>query len=433
MRVSEFLTDLGWTLAAEKCNYQPARIVKFLGWQLDLQTQTISMTRKRRQGLLDRLHSTLQTATLRATMACRELASLLGELNFLREQFPTAALYTNRLNAAKSRAVRRGGWCGRVRLTPQLSGELKWWLRTIAHNTPRRWTMEHPTATITTDASHSGWGAVIETSDREAIYEWGSWPTQGAPTTSNARELMAILLGLKAATHLIDNGSAVLIRSDNTAAVFSVRKWRGCRTRIPTLRKMARLAVRRSWQLTTQYLPGAQNGAADSLSRMGASCEFALTTESLATVETMMGQPFTLDVFATRDTTRLDRYCTLDRTDEEATAIDGLSISWEGEVVLLHPPPALILRTIRKASEERTSGVLIVPSWRGQIWFPALQAMSEARVDLGTYEAAVNKSDMMTRQGWLLPPGNVHAHRLGTRTMMGRSSLTSSPEQADCL
>jgi hypothetical protein len=197
--------------------------------------------------------------------------------------------------------------------------------------------------------------------------------------------------------------------------VFALRRWRSGQNRIVTLRRIANLLASRSCTIIPLYLPGRQNDTADELSRMGSAGEYMLTTESWQTVKDMVAPELTLDVFASRATPLLPRYCTLNRGDPEATAVDGLSVTWSNDIVLLHPPPTLILPTIQKALEERPTGVLVLPDWRGQPWFPLLQALSEGETNLGPYQTATTRTAEMTRRGWLLPPGCLHAHILGRR------------------
>jgi ribonuclease HI len=330
-----------------------------------------------------------------------------------------------KLNAAKCSAVRRGGWDGSVTLTPALRGEVKWWIRSIAHNSPRAWFTTTPNATMTTDASPSGWGATWEQHDREPAYAWGAWSPLQRRMTSNIKELTAILLGLREWIRLLPSGSALIVRSDNTAAVFTLQRWRGGQNRIATLRRIANLLSSRGISIRPVYLPGKQNETADELSRMGSAGEYSLTMASLRAVKDMVSSELTLDVFASAQTRQLPRYCSLKRDDPNTVAVDGFRADWRNEVVLLHPPPNLILPTIRKAMEEQARGVLVVPEWKGQPWFPLLETLSTRRLVLGPYQTAVTRTPLMTSRGWLLPPGNVVACTMDGRTTTERCSSTN--------
>jgi hypothetical protein len=265
----------------------------------------------------------------------------------------------------------------------------------------------------------------MERPEQETQYLWGVWTAQQRQKTSNEKELMAIERAIRASIRLLPGGSSLMIRSDNTAAVFGIRRWRGEAKRVPLLRKIGNMGRQVEATIQATYLPGAQNGAADSLSRMGSAGEYYMTTVTIQKLVSKWNIYPTLDVFASETTARVHRYCTKDPNDERAVAVDGLNADWTEEVVLLHPPPALILRTLRKAMQETARGLLIVPSWKGQSWYPLLQSISTGMMDLGPYPTAVQRTAEMINRGWRLPPGNLHAHILGTKTTVGKSSSTS--------
>jgi ribonuclease HI len=415
-RIKRLLTDLGLTLSPSKCHDQPRQQVKFLGWELDFQKQEISTPRDRRRTLLENLANLQTAASLRQTTPCRKLASLLGTLNFLRIQIPAASLYMGRLNRLKTVGVRKNGWNGKLTVTPMVQGEIKWWRKTLVHNTPHCWTQRPTVATLTTDASPSGWGATWQERDNDPIYRWGTWPRATASWTSNRRELTAILRAIKALTRSACGGTTICLQSDNTAAVFAIKGWKTSENRIPLLRKLWNLLQHRGLRLTAQYLPGSLNGTADRLSRMGASGEYYTTMEILEKAQKRWEIYPTLDAFASRETARLPRYCTKARNDAGALAVDGLAQSWREEVVLLHPPPALILRTVRKAMAEQARGLLLIPNWMGQTWTPLVHQLSAAVMDLGPYETVTRRAPTMMDHDWLLPPGRLTAHLMAERT-----------------
>jgi ribonuclease HI len=423
-QVKQNLIDLGWMLSAEKCHLIPEHTIQFLGWELDLTTLSLRTTRKRRAAILTDLHTMLQRATNRQTMPVKHLAAHLGKLNFLRTQIPTASLYMVQLNATKNKAVRSNGWTGLARLTPAHKGELKRWLRTLTHNTPHAWKPQRKTAVLTSDASPWGWGATWQLQGEET-YHWGHWSTEETKMTSNQKELTAVLRAMEAVAHSIPTDSCIIIRSDNTAATHALRRWRGQRARTQVLRQLANLLHRTRCTIEAQYLPGVENETADKLSRMGSSGDYELTEESFSKVKTAIQQELTLDAFANRQTKKLSRYYTIDRHDPEALGVDGLRMPWDHEVLLLHPPPALILPTIKRMIAERPTAVLIIPDWRGQSWFPLLETLQATKTDLGPFQTAMRRSPTMQAHGWLLPPGRALAITTDTKTMMGSSSSTS--------
>jgi hypothetical protein len=185
------------------------------------------------------------------------------------------------------------------------------------------------------------------------------------------------------------------------------------------------MCQRNRWTLTPEHIPGIDNSETDALSRMGASSEYHMSNSTWKTIQHRMTTQATLDVFASRSTHMLHRYMTLNSYDGRACAVDGLSASWEGEVVLLHPPLNLIFSTLRKAQLTQAKGVIIVPDWRGQPWFPLLQQLSQDELPLGPYVQTMTKTRAMTAKGLLLPPGNVTAHFLGMKMTVGKNYSTS--------
>jgi ribonuclease HI len=321
--------------------------------------------------------------------------------------------------------VRRFGWNASVTLTPTVSGELKWWSKTLSHNAPQSLRRTAPGATLVTDASPWGWGASLRVDGQEDVRAWDVWGESEQKLTSNHREFLAILLSLKNLQAKLARITAIRIRSDNTTAVYNILRWRGVRQRIPALRELWNLCRRNNWTLTPEHLPGVDNSEADALSRMGPSSEFHLNWATWRAIQERMTEQATLDVFASRMTHMLPRYMTLSIYDARACAVDGLSASWEGEVVLLHPPLNLICSTLRKAELTRAKGVIVLPDWRGQPWFSLLQRLSQGEYQLGPYTETMTRSATMIAKGLLLPPGIATTHFLGMKMTEAKSCLTN--------
>jgi ribonuclease HI len=425
MNTVTHLISLGWTISWEKCRLIPQQTIEFVGWLFDFRTMTLRTTRHRRVDLLQQVHEFNQMALRRERTPVRRLAKLLGSLNFLRLQVEAASLYMSVMNMVKTRTVKRAGWTASLRLTPIICGELKWWLRTLSHNTPHQLRAPTPDTTLVTDASPEGWGACLQRPDTEVVREWGVWPAEFNRLSSNYNEFMAILLALKSLRGHLSHTRTIRVLSDNTTAVFNIRRWKGVRQRVTALRLLHNLCLQMRWTLISQHIPGAGNGDADALSRMGSTGEYYLSTRMVNRILQLMPRAPTLDVFASRATHVLPRYMTLDRFDGGAVAIDGLSASWADEIVWLHPPLNLILRTLRIVETTRATGVIVVPDWRGQPWFPLLQRLSQDQLPLGSFVETMTKTPAMTERGLLLPPGNAMAHFLGMKMMPEKSCSTT--------
>jgi hypothetical protein len=158
---------------------------------------------------------------------------------------------------------------------------------------------------------------------------------------------------------------------------------------------------------------------------MGGSSEFRVTEQTWNRVLGRMRPRPTLDVFASRATHVLPRYSTLDHCDGEALAIDGLRVSWQGEVPWLHPPLNLILTTLRQVEHVGARGAILVPDWRGQAWYPLLQQLSNDCMTLGSFCETMIQTPEMRDRGWRLPPGNAQVHFLGMKMMEEKTYSTS--------
>jgi hypothetical protein len=134
------------------------------------------MTAARRTQTRAALEEWHDKAVNRTSTPVRELAALLGKLNFLRLQFPEASLHMKRMDELKMGITQRRGWTAECRPHPGLLGEIKWWMQKVTQNTPARFQPPRQEATITTDASPHGWGALYQDNDEEeGVRTFGFW------------------------------------------------------------------------------------------------------------------------------------------------------------------------------------------------------------------------------------------------------------------
>jgi hypothetical protein len=83
----------------------------------------------------------------------RDLARLLGTLNFTRLQFPQASLHMHMLNRVKSKAVNKEDWEARIVIHKGTLREINWWKDVIRINKPKPLVLLPFQASMTTDAS----------------------------------------------------------------------------------------------------------------------------------------------------------------------------------------------------------------------------------------------------------------------------------------
>jgi hypothetical protein len=101
---------------------------------------------------------------------------------------------------------------------------------------------------------------------------------------------------------------------------------------------------------------------ADAISKGIDTDNWEITGDDVAHLSALFG-PFTVDLFATRQNAKCERFYS--RSWEEGSAgVDAFAWDWAGECIYAAPPVTLVLRLIRKAAASACSGVLIIPLWK---------------------------------------------------------------------
>ena len=81
-----------------------------------------------------------------------------------------------------------------------------------------------------------------------------------------------------------------------------------------------------------------------------------------------------INLFASRLNTQLLRFFSY-RPDPFAEVTNAFSVSWEDKKVYRFPPFAYIGKILQNISADKSTGLLVVPNWPTQIWFPFLMDM----------------------------------------------------------
>ena len=141
--------------------------------------------------------------------------------------------------------------------------DLRWWLHLPCLSLGVSFCQVSPDLHFWLDASDVGWSAHL---DRQIAS--GLWDTHQAALSINARELLAVQLGLHRFQSSLQ-GRTVAVFCGNTTAVVYLHKEGG--TRSPLLNTLAQEILRwtesLSIRLALQFLPGSNTVLADALSR----------------------------------------------------------------------------------------------------------------------------------------------------------------------
>ena len=224
------------------------------------------------------------------------------------------------------------------------------------------------------DASDVGWGAHL---DRQIAS--GLWDLHQAALSINARELLAIKLGLLQFQSSL-RGRTVAVFCDNTTTVAYLRKEGG--TRSPFLNTLAQAILRwsesLSIRLAPQFQPGSNNVLVDALSRPHQlpHSEWSLNVTVYRSLCRLW--PVQIDLFATSANHRCSIYFSPFR-DSLSASTDAFLQSWDGLQAYAFPPVTIIPRVLAKLRASRgTELTLVAPHWTQRPWFSDLLQLSLA-------------------------------------------------------
>jgi hypothetical protein len=239
------------------------------------------------------------------------------------------------------------------------------------------------------------------------------WVTHGVwrakqKHSSNYLEMLAVFLVLKGFIRMgrFIGIHRILLRTDNTTVLYDVNRKRGAWTLHHPLKLIMELLEQHQLHMTANHIPGIANIAADSLSRLAHSGDYSLDQKRFDQGLRHLEVQVDIDLFADKRNRKHDRYVTL-RKDGGAHARDAFFMEWGPFFPLIHPPIPLLLRCLRKVREEKVKGVVILPTWQGQVWSAMLNEMTVKQVDLGEAAKILTPGTSMKCNGTLLPPGNL--------------------------
>ncbi|KAL7293192.1 hypothetical protein TKK_0013339 [Trichogramma kaykai] len=223
---------------------------------------------------------------------------------------------------------------------------------------------------IFTDASLSGWGSACA---GEKI--GGFWSKDEMIHSINYLELLAIFLGLKAFASDASN-CEILLRVDNMTALSYINRMGGSRHIKYNLltSQIWRWAEQRKILLFASYIPSSENTEADEQSRIkNIDTEWELAPYAYEKIVNIFGAP-SIDLFASRVNKKCKIFCSWYK-EPDASAIDAFTISWCNLNFYAFPPFAVISKVLRKIVSENATGIVVVPLWSTQNWFPMFKKL----------------------------------------------------------
>ncbi|KAA6356056.1 MAG: hypothetical protein EZS28_048418, partial [Streblomastix strix] len=260
----------------------------------------VRMSEERKSKMALTLKDWCNTIYKNRNVKIRQLAALIGRLNFLRPQIKEASLYLIELDKAKTQALKTESYDRIMIENRAIIKELKRWIRRIGDNQPESLINKAITCMSTIDTSPQGWGATLIYENQIELIQHDCWSEQDAEMTSNAKEIKAIYYGLLRFEQVFKKmqDQAVLIRSDNITAVYDIGKWKAKESLIERIKQVFYLVKRLQLQITTIYTPGELNSTTDSLQRLCRSGDYSLNDGIIQMIgKTWIYMP-QIDIFA---------------------------------------------------------------------------------------------------------------------------------------
>lgn len=367
LETKDILEKLGFLLNFEKCKLIPSQECKFLGMIYNSKTYLVELPSDKRQ----RIFKLVNEFLLKSECKIREFAQCIGILVSACPAVKYGWLYTKSMEREKYLAILKteGDYDRIMSITATVKLELNWWRKNILSiNNPIReykYQLE-----IFSDASLTGWGACC---DEKKTHGW--WNLEEKIQHINYLELKAVYYALRCYASN-QRSCEILLRVDNTTAISYINRMGGLQYQ--NLTQISRLiwewcAERDIW-IFASYIKSKENVIADSESRvLSPETEWELNSTAFTKIIGKFGQ-FDIDLFASNINAKCEKFVSW-YADPKSYAIDALTISWSCYFFYAFPPFSLILRCLRKIVTDEATGVLIVPLWPTQTWYPVFTGM----------------------------------------------------------
>lgn len=363
----KLLETLGFIINWKKSVLTPNRKCQFLGFYVNSERLTLELPETKRLKILELIKQLDKKRQCRI----RDLAIFIGNLIAACPAIKYGWLYTKQLERTKYLALlaNNNEYEGNVSLKEELNEDLSWWKQNILTSV-NSFGVHSYKMTIYSDASLTGWGASCEGKNSH-----GFWSAEERNFHINYLELLAVFLALK--VYAVDLSHCdILLRMDNTTAISYVNRMGGIQ--YPHLNKLAReiwqwCETRDLWILAS-YIPSKENVEADRESRLeNIDTEWELSNFAFSSIVRAFGKP-EIDLFATRVNAKCKIFCSWFK-DPEGSYVDAFTINWTKNYFYAFPPIALLPRVLQKIIAEKSVGIVVIPFWTSQPWFPIFESL----------------------------------------------------------
>ncbi|VEN35017.1 unnamed protein product [Callosobruchus maculatus] len=366
-RVLKVLKFLGCVINYKKSVLCPSRLCKYLGFNFNTADMVISLPEER----ILRIKNACLKIFKKKRCKIKLFAQVLGMLVAACPAIKYGWAHTKVLERAKFLALlnSKGNYNKEMVVTAGVISEINWWLSHLENGSFSLRQMKYE-LDIFSDASLVGWGGMCRD---ERIN--GLWGFEEMQNHINQLELLGAFKCLKFFTQT-RNGINVLLRLDNTTAISYINRMGG--VKFENLNQVTKeiwdYCEKKNLFVFASYINTKENVIADQESRRGYNeTEYELSQECFNKIINFFYQP-TIDLFATKHNKKCHQFVSW-KPDSHAELVDAFTFSWENLSFYAFPPFSLISKVLKKVRDDNAQGILIVPDWPGQVWYPAFQQM----------------------------------------------------------
>lgn len=369
--VINLLLELGLIINWGKSEIVPSKRCKFLGIIIDSEKMILELPLEKKVKIVKLVNKTLREAKIKI----QSLAEVVGVLVAACPAVAYGWLYYKELESAKRKALAyHDNNMNKFTILPgQALSELEWWRDHIMSSSNKircsRFDLE-----IFSDASLSGWGAVCGHHKAK-----GLWDASEKLHHINYLEILAAFLALQCFANDLE-GAQILLRIDNLTALAYINKMGGTRFRNlhELVKELWEWCMARNIWLFAEYVASKENPADEGSRLTNIDTEWELAPYAFNLVREKFGNP-TIDLFASRVNKKCNTYCSWER-DSEALLINAMTFDWSQYYWYAFPPFSLIPRILKKIIEEGSRGIIVVPYWVGQPWFPIFTELLDSEM-----------------------------------------------------
>lgn len=367
---SELMHKLGLRVNFEKSQLKPSQQVKFLGFYFDSTKLCLTLPK----GKQDKITDLCKYAIGNEAIKIQKMSEIIGTLVSACPAVAYSQIHVRVLEICKEQALKNNNndYSAKMKVTVEAKADLTWWIKNCSRSKfiPR----DEYDQLITSDASLSGYGAYT---DKGSVS--GQWSKEEKGYHINELELLALYYGLNSLMGI--SNVHILARLDNTTAIAYINRQGGCHS--SGCLRVAQLiwtwCERKNNTIVASYINTRDNYIADELSRLKSqdTSDFQLGKKHFEKLCKSFGN-VAIDLFASKNTKQCSRYVSW-LPDPFCEAVDAFTLRWN-EYFFAFPPFNLVGRVLRKIENEQAKGIVVVPDWPTQYWYPRFLKMAVSNI-----------------------------------------------------